>query len=127
MPTEIKNYPVQGEGGEWAKAAMWLAVRAFYKRRNFGGLALLVSQVHDACYGDFHNSVRFEAAALLHAAMESASEFMEFYFGWPQPVHVPSETTWGVSMIEEHEIEGVKERAQFYRDELRNDYMRKAA
>lgn len=127
MPTEIKNYPVQGEGGEWAKAAMWMAVRAFYKRRNFGGLALLISQVHDACYGDFHNSVRFEAAALLHACMESASEFMEFYFGWHQPVHVPSETTWGKSMIEEQDIEGVKERAAFYRDELRNDYMKRAA
>lgn len=126
-PTEIKNYVVQGEGAEWAKAAMWLAVRAFYKLRNFGGLALLINQVHDACYGDFHNDVRFEAAALLHAAMESASEFMEFYFGWKQPVHVPSETTWGTSMIEEKHIEGVKERAQFYREILRNDYMRKAA
>lgn len=126
-PTEIKNYPVQGEGGEWAKAAMWLAVRAFYKRRNFGGLALLVSQVHDACYGDFHNSVRDEAAALLHACMESASEFMQFYFGWHQPVHVPSETTWGPSMIEEHDIPGVKERAKQYREILRNDYMKVAA
>lgn len=126
-PTEIKNYPVQGGGGEWAKAAMWLAVRAFYKVRNFDGLALLVSQVHDACYGDFHNSVKFEAAALLHACMESASEFMQFYFGWHQPVHVPSETTWGPSMIEEHEIPGVKERAKHYREILRNDYMKVAA
>lgn len=126
-PTEIKNYPVQGTGGEWAKAAMWMAVRAFYKRKNFGGLALLVSQVHDACYGDFHKSVAFEAASLLHACMESASEFMEFYFGWPQPVHVPSETTWGPSMIEENEIEGVKERAKHYREELRSNYMRKVA
>lgn len=127
MPTEIKNYPVQGGGGEWAKAAMWLAVRAFYKLNNFNGKALLVSQVHDACYGDFHNDVKDEAAALLHACMESASEFMEFYFGWPQPVHVPSETTYGPSMIEEHEVPNVKQRAQHYRAILRQDYMRKAA
>lgn len=126
-PTEIKNYPVQGTGGEWAKAAMWLSVRAFYKRNNFDGKALLVSQVHDACYGDFHNSVRDEAAALLHACMESASEFMEFYFGWHQPVHVPSDTTYGPSMIEENKIPGVKERAAVLRQELRQDYMRKAA
>lgn len=126
MPTEIKNYPVQGGGGEWAKAAMWLAVRAFYARNNFDGKALLVSQVHDACYGDFHNDVKDEAAALLHACMESASEFMEWYFGWPQPVHVPSETTYGPSMIEEHEVPNVKQRAQHYRNILRQDYMRAA-
>ncbi|MNP69980.1 hypothetical protein D3C76_1661470 [compost metagenome] len=59
--------------------------------------------------------------------MESASEFMQFYFGWHQPVHVPSETTWGPSMIEEHEIPGVKERAKHYREILRNDYMKVAA
>lgn len=126
-PTEIKNYPVQGEGGEWAKAAMWLAVRSFYKMRNFGGKGLLVSQVHDACYGDFHNDVKFEAAALLHACMESASEFMQYYFGWHQPVHVPSETTWGSSMIEEADIPGVKDRAKHYREQLRQDYMKVAA
>lgn len=126
-PTEIKNYVVQGGGAEHAKAAMWLAVRAFYARKNFGGLALLVSQVHDACYGDFHNKVRFEAAALLHACMESASEFMEHYFGWHQPVHVPSETTWGSSMIEEIKVEGIKEAAAKYREELRNTYMKKVA
>ncbi|WYW04328.1 DNA polymerase [Pseudomonas phage vB_PpuP-Kurepalu-1] len=126
-PTEIKNYVVQGGGAEHAKAAMWLLVRAFYARKNFGGKALLISQVHDACYGDFHNSVKFEAAALLHACMESASEFMEFYFGWHQPVHVPSETTWGSSMIEEQRIEGIKEAAQPFREQLRNTYMRKQA
>src|SRR5690606_27330576 len=44
-PTEVKNYIVQGEGATWAKAAMWLAIRAFYHHDNFGGLALLVNQV----------------------------------------------------------------------------------
>lgn len=126
-PTEIKNYVVQGTGAEWAKAAMWLAVRAFYARRNFGGKALLINQVHDACYGDFHNDVRFEAAALLHACMELASSFMEWYFGWPQPVHVPSETTWGPSMIEEHRIEGIKEAAAALHPSLKETYMRAAA
>lgn len=122
-PTEIKNYIVQGEGGEWAKAAMWLCVRAYYHHRNFGGLALLVNQVHDACYADADDSVAFEAAALLHACMEAASELMETYFGWPQPVHVPSETKWGANMSEEHSIEGLKERAAEYRKFLTTQYI----
>jgi len=121
-PPEIKNYVVQGTGAEFAKAAMWLAVRAFYKQKNFGGLALLISQVHDACYGDFHKDVKLKAAALLHACMECASGFMEFYFGWPQPVHVPSETTWGPSMIIEEEIPGVKELAARLKPMIIKDY-----
>lgn len=122
-PTEIKNYEVQGEGGEWAKAAMWLAVRAFYKRRNFGHLALLVNQVHDALYSDAHKDVAGEAAAVLHACMESASDFMEYYFNWKVPVPVPSETTWGASMMEELMIPGVGMRAKEIREELRALYM----
>lgn len=122
-PTEIKNYVVQGEGGEWAKAAMVLAVRAFYKRRNFGHRALLVNQVHDAVYGDFHKDVKLEAAALLHACMEAASDYMEYLFEWEVPVPVPSDTTWGPSMMDEEKIPGVKELAVQFRNELRAEYM----
>lgn len=122
-PTEIKNYVVQGEGGEWAKAAMTLAVRAFYRRRNFGHRALLVNQVHDAVYGDFHEDVKLEAAALLHACMEAASDYMEYLFDWEVPVPVPSDTTWGQSMMDEESIDGLTELASQFRLELRNEYM----
>lgn len=106
-PPEVKNYEVQGGGAEWAKAAMWLAIRAFYKLRNFEGRAVLVNQVHDACYADAAEEVAPKAAALLHVAMEHASPFIESYFNWPQPVYVPSDTTWGDSMIEEKKPQGM--------------------
>ncbi len=122
-PTEIKNYVVQGEGGEWAKAAMWLAVRAFYKRKNFGHKALLVNQVHDAVYGDFDGNVKDEAAALLHACMEGASDFMEYWFQWKVAVPVPSDTTYGHSMMDENRIPGVKDSAKPLREQLRAEYM----
>lgn len=124
-PTEIKNYVVQGEGGEWAKAAMWLAVRAFYKRKNFGSLALLVNQVHDALYGDFHKTVSIEAAALLHACMEAASDFMEYYFAWEIPCPVPSDTVLGDNMMAEGTINDplFKELAGKFRVELRTQFM----
>lgn len=122
-PTEIKNYVVQGTGGEWAKAAMWLSVRAFYARGNFGGLALLVNQVHDAVYTDADESVAFEAACLLHACMEGASDFMEYAFAWPLPVPVPSDTTWGRSMMDEDDIPRLKEFARPLREQLRREYM----
>lgn len=122
-PTELKNYVVQGGGGEWAKAAMALAMRAFYKRRNFGHRAVLCNQVHDALYADADDTVANEAAALLHACMEAASDYIEYYFNWQLPLPVPSDTTWGANMKEEHSIPGVKEAAAVLRNELRRDYM----
>lgn len=123
-PTECANYEVQGAGGEWAKAAMWLAVRAFYARKNFGGLALLVNQVHDALYGDMHDDVKDEAAALLHACMEGASEFIEWYFGWTIPVPVPSVTVYGASMMDEETFDdGFNDVAARFRQQLRQQYM----
>jgi len=104
-PTEIKNYVVQGGGGEWAKAAMWLSVRAFYHFKNFDGKALLVNQVHDAEYGDFHQRVAAKAAALLHTCMEEASTFMAWWFKWDIPISVPSDTVWGPSMMDENKID----------------------
>lgn len=104
-PTELKNYPVQGLGGEWMKAAMWLAVRLFYKYKNFGGLALLVNTVHDALYADAHNKVRRKAGVAIHAAMLAASDLIEYLFGTPVPVPVPSDTGFGPSMYEEHSFE----------------------
>lgn len=96
-PPEIKNYEVQGGGAEWAKAAMWIAVREYYRRKNWDQRAFLIGQVHDATYGDSAREVHQEAAAVLHCAMELASPFMEAYFGWPQPVYVPSDTTIGAN------------------------------
>jgi DNA polymerase I-like protein with 3'-5' exonuclease and polymerase domains len=123
-PTEIANYEIQGAGGEWAKAAMWLAIRAFYARKNFGGLALLVNQVHDALYKDAHKSVMFESSALLHACMCAASDFMEWYFGWKVAVPVPSVTVHGDNMMQEKKFgEGFNELADKFRIELRQQYM----
>lgn len=123
-PTEIKNYVVQGTGGEWAKAAMYLAVRAFYRRGNFGGLALLVNQVHDAVYVDAARSVQLEAAALLHACMLEASTFMEWHFSWKLPLGVPTETKVGDNMMEEHDPgEGFAELVEEYRAQVRRDFI----
>lgn len=101
-PTEIKNYPVQGTGGEWAKAAMYLALRAFYCNLNFGGQSLLVNQVHDAVYVDSSEQYATRAAALLHACMLEASTYMEWWFKWTLPLGVPCETKMGDNMMEEY-------------------------
>jgi DNA polymerase I-like protein with 3'-5' exonuclease and polymerase domains len=123
-PTEIANYEVQGTGGEWAKAAMWLSIRAFYARKNFNHRALLVNQVHDALYADAQKEVLVESSALLHACMLAASDFMEWYFGWTIPVPVPSVTVHGDNMMQERKFTGDFEAcADKFRVELRQQYM----
>jgi hypothetical protein len=115
---------VQGEGGEWAKAAMWLAVRYFYKNKNWGGFALLVNQVHDALYADARADVAEPAAIALHACMEGASDFMEHFFSWPLPLPVPSDTVMGANMMEEKSVPEVRAKARPIRAELRDLYMK---
>lgn len=129
-PTEVKNYPVQGTGGEWAKAAMWLSVREFYRIRVFHFKALLVNQVHDALYVDSVKELAHRAAVVLHACMEEASVFMEWYFGWDVPVPVPSETTMGKSMMDENKPgptfkEDVSEHRRVVRKLYMNNYQPK--
>jgi len=129
-PTETKNYIVQGTGAEFAKAACWLLVKEFYRRKNWGGKGLLINQVHDAAYADAADSVKLEVAAVVHACMEAASALMSAYFNWELPIHVPSDTTWGTSMAEDNAVPNVKELAKPYLAEIHElhiDQYRKAA
>lgn len=111
MPTETKNYPVQGFGGEVMKVAMWLTVRAFYKLKNFGGRGLLVNTVHDAQYADSAPEVKMKVAGLLHACMSEATAAMEREFGLALPLPVPSDTTAGPSMADEESLPGLEQEA----------------
>lgn len=122
-PTEIRNYVVQGTGGEWMKATMWLLVREFYRRDNFDGKALLINTVHDAAYVDAHKGVARKAAHLLHACMEEASTFMEYYFGWIIPVPTPAETGMGPSWADERVIEPTRSALTAIKQDIRNTYM----
>lgn len=123
-PTERMNYPVQGLGAQVMKSAMWLAVREWYKRDNFGGRCVLVNTVHDACYFDTAPEVREEAAALLHACMTAASQFMEFWFKWELPLPVPSDTVLGQNMGEENKCnsEAFKARSKELHDRITAEY-----
>lgn len=123
-PTEVKNYPVQGTGGEWMKAAMWLLVREFYRNKNWGNLGLLVNSVHDAAYADAAEEVALQVAQTVHACMLEASTLIEWYFGWKVPVPVPSDTSWGSNMGEDDKMpEGWLAHIDTLRKELRERYM----
>lgn len=82
------------------KAAMFLMVREFYKRKNFGGKGLLVNTVHDAAYVDAADEVADEAAGLLDACMKLATQKMRETFSWEIPLDIPTDTEYGRNMQE---------------------------
>lgn len=133
-PTEMKNYPVQGLGAQWMKAAMWIAVRMFYYYRNFGGKGLLNNTVHDAVYADSDESVARKVGMVIHASMLEASTLMEYLFEKEIKVPVPSETTVGPSQFDQEDFEdqesfnaGVAKVRQFIRQEQMDGYQPAAA
>lgn len=103
-PTQVKNYSVQGMGAEVMKAAMWLAVRAFYATRNFNGRAVIINTVHDAQYVDSAPDVLDDAFATVHEAMAQATGFLRNLFKWEIQIDVPSDTSYGPSMAVENKF-----------------------
>jgi hypothetical protein len=55
--------------------------------------------------------------------MEAASDLIEYHFDWKIALPVPSDTSWGDSMMDEEKIPGLKEHAAKLRTELREQYM----
>lgn len=101
-PTIVKNYSVQGEGAEQIKAAMWLAVVAFYSEGT--DHMKLVNQVHDAIYLDVDKGYEAQSAELLQRCMVGSNKFIEDWFGIEIYAPVPTETVCGSSMAEENHI-----------------------
>ena len=57
MPTELKNYPIQGTGGEIVQMILGKIWRYFMAKENWGGKALLVNTVHDCYWIDTHPDI----------------------------------------------------------------------
>ncbi len=124
-PTERMNYPVQGLGAQAMKSAMWLLVREFYRKKNFGGQALLINTVHDAAYRDSHPQWSFASSITMHACMEAASDFIAWWFNWNIPLPVPSDSVRGFNMGEEVKLNSDEFKADVAKEraELRARYM----
>lgn len=99
-PTEMKNYPVQGTGGEIVQMILGLLWRWFVKNDNFGGLAFLVNTVHDCVWADTHKSVRPRVAHGMKVIMESVPAVLKRYFNIDCPVPFPVEVECGPNMLD---------------------------
>ena len=96
-PTEIKNYPTQGTGASFMKAALGVAVKEIYRREELWDTVLLTTTVHDSVTSDLHPDFVDEGMALLGNAMTRASGIMKA-LGVYVPFPVPAEGEVGDSL-----------------------------
>lgn len=99
MPTEMKNYPIQGTGGEFVQAILGLLFRRFVETDNYGGKAFLINTVHDCVWVDMHKDVMHEVCRDLKRIMESIPEFYNNRYNMNITVPFPVEVEVGPTMI----------------------------
>jgi DNA polymerase I-like protein with 3'-5' exonuclease and polymerase domains len=101
-PTELKNYPVQGTGGELVQMILGKLWRWFVKNDNFGEQAFLVNTVHDCVWADCHPSVRDRVVAGMVKIMQAIPHFLKMHFGIDCPVRFPVDAETGRNMLDLH-------------------------
>jgi len=99
-PPELKNYPVQGTGGEFVQAILGLLFRHFVANDFYGGKAYLVNTVHDCVWVDCHRDVYDQVCADLKRIMESIPEFYNNRYQMSIDVPFPVEVESGPNMYE---------------------------
>lgn len=102
-PTQMRNYPIQGESGFFVQGIAGLVVRWLISRGFFGGKVWIINQVHDALYLDCHRSVLHEVATTLKHIMESLPEYFK-QFGYDLGVPFPAEVEAGNNMLEKEKV-----------------------
>ena len=102
-PTQIRNYPIQGESGFFVQGIAGLVVRWLISRDFFNGKVFIINQVHDALYLDCHKDVLQEVASTLKIIMESLPEHFKKY-GYDLGVPFPCEVEAGPSMNEKVKV-----------------------
>lgn len=97
-PTQMRNYPIQGESGFFVQGIAGQIVRWLISRDFFGGRVYIINQVHDAVYLDCTRSVLHEVGAAIKYIMETLPEFYKQY-GYDLGLPFPAEVEAGPSMF----------------------------
>lgn len=101
-PPELKNYPVQGTGGELVQLALGQLWRFFMQKGNWGGKALMCNTVHDCVWFDVHKDVIAEVIPACKTIMEAIPHFLDHFFGIDCPVPFPVDAEVGDDMLNLH-------------------------
>ena len=99
-PTERKNWPVQGLGGEIVQTMIGYLWRTFLQRDNFENRAFLVNTVHDCVLIDSHVDVVHKVVPMACKVLESVPHRFNADFGMNINVEFPVEAETGPNWYE---------------------------
>ena len=103
-PPEMKNYPVQGTGGEVVQISLGKLWRMFVATDNFGGKALLVNTVHDCVWVDMAKGVAALVLPAMKTIMEAIPHYLKELFNINCPVPFPVDAEHGPDMLNLHKF-----------------------
>lgn len=116
MPTELKNYPIQGESGFVVQAAQGRLCRHFIALDNYSEEgdfrkpgALLINTVHDCNQADSKRHLAYTVAMDMKRIMESIPEILKEEYDYDCPVPFPADSEIGESLLNLHHAETYKE------------------
>ena len=98
-PTELKNYPVQGTGGEIVQGICGRLWRHFVSNDNYGGKAVLCNTVHDCIWVDSSKEVSEQVAKDMKRIMERVDDWFA-QFNVKITVPFPVEVEMGPNMLD---------------------------
>lgn len=97
-PTERKNYPPQGIGGEIVQTMLGLVYRWLLANDFFDGKVKLINTVHDSIYLDMHKSMVEVVVPTIKLIMEAVPRKYKKDFDLDFPVPFPVEADVGLNM-----------------------------
>ena len=97
-PTQMRNYPIQGEAAFFVQGIAGLIVRWLLSKNFYDGKVFIMNTVHDAYYLDVHKDVVDEVAAQLQAIMQYLPAYFSEKYGYNLDVPFPAAVSFGPSM-----------------------------
>ena len=104
MPTELKNYPVQGTAGEIVQIVIGKLWRHFVNNGNYRGTTLLCNTVHDCCWIDRSPSSPDCVVNEIKQIMESVPQYLKELYDMDVTVPFPVSMSMGKNLYEQKEI-----------------------
>lgn len=136
-PTQMRNYPIQGESGFFVQGVCGLVMRWLVSVDFLDGKVCIINTVHDALYFDCHKDVLDIVCQKVQEIMESLPTYFNETHGYDLQVPFPAAVEFGASMFQklhwhpgvlndpafmkgEKLIPSVQDQLEAHRQELRN-------
>jgi DNA polymerase-1 len=105
-PTERKNWPIQGTGGEIVQTMIGKLWRWFNQQKNFDNQALLTNTVHDCALIDCHEDVVDAVVPTAKKILEAVPFYFNKDFGLDINVPFPCKVEIGINWYEMEKYRG---------------------